>query len=137
MTVAIDCNIFVMCLTSHSPYHLIYKSLINNEFRLVVSADILLEYEEVIQQKYSVPTANALVTLLGELENVDYIHPNFRWQLITKDPDDNKYCDCAIAGQADYIITEDRHFDVLKNVSFPSLYVWGIDRFMKFLQENK
>lgn len=57
MTVVIDCNIFVVCLTSRSPYHYIYRSLIAGKFELLISDDILLEYEEIIQQKYGVTTA--------------------------------------------------------------------------------
>ena len=34
-----------------------------------------------------------------------------------KDPDDNKYCDCAIAGNAKYLVTEDKHFQILKSIS--------------------
>jgi predicted nucleic acid-binding protein len=26
------------------------------------------------------------------------------------DPDDNKYCDYAIAGKAEYLVTEDKHW---------------------------
>src|SRR5579862_6341353 len=99
MTVVIDCNIFVICLTSGSPYHVIYQSLVNGKFQMAVTADILLEYEEVLQQKYSVATAKTFITLLNELPNVDFIRTYFHWQLMTKDPDDNKYCDCAIASQ--------------------------------------
>ncbi len=80
----------------------------------------MLEYEEVIQQKYSVVTARTLLALLNELSNVHYIHHFYQWKLIETDADDNKYCDCAIAGQAEFIVIEDRHFDVLKNIPFPS-----------------
>jgi predicted nucleic acid-binding protein len=48
MTVVIDCNIFVVCLTSRSPYHLIYRALIEGKFDLLISQDIMLEYEEII-----------------------------------------------------------------------------------------
>ncbi len=136
MTVVIDCNIFVMCLTSTSPYHFIYKALVNGKFQLAVAGDILLEYEEVLQQKYSIAAAHAFITLLHELPNISYIHPHYQWQLITADPDDNKYCDCAIAGQATYIVTEDRHFDALKNIPFPSLTTIGIDRFFEILKSG-
>lgn len=112
MTVVLDCNILVMCLTSKSPYHIIYQLLVNNRFNIVVTVDIMLEYEEIIQRKYNVTTANALIALLHELPHVDYVQPYYKWQLITADEDDNKYCDCAIAGKAIYIVTEDRHFDV-------------------------
>lgn len=134
MTVIIDCNIFVMCLTSASPYHIIYQSLVNGKFQLVISNEILLEYEEVIQQKYSVATAKSFITLLNELHNVHYVHPHYQWQLITNDPDDNKYCDCAIVGQAAYIVTEDKHFDVLKNIPFPSLTAININQFLEILK---
>jgi len=134
MTVVIDCNIFVMCLTSASPYHFIYQSLVNGKYQLAVTVDILLEYEEIIQQKYGDSTATAFITLLKELPNIHYLHPHYQWQLVTKDPDDNKYCDCAIAGQASCIVTEDRHFDVLKTIPFPALSVIGIDHFLEILK---
>jgi uncharacterized protein len=134
MTVVIDCNILVMCLASRSPYHGIYQSIVHGKFNVAVTIDIMLEYEEVIQQKYGVATARALIALLSELPNVRLIHPHYQWQLIETDVDDNKYCDCAIAGQAAYIVTEDRHFAVLKNIPFPSLTVISIDDFVEMLQ---
>jgi uncharacterized protein len=57
MRVVLDCNILVACLSSHSPYYNIYKSLVAQKFDLVVSQDILFEYEEIIQVKYSLATA--------------------------------------------------------------------------------
>ncbi len=134
MTVVLDCNILVMCLTSRSPYHVIYQSLVGGNFNLVVSVDIMLEYEEIIQNKYSTATAHAFMTLLTELPNVHRIQPHYQWQLIETDVDDNKYCDCAIAGQAEFIVTEDRHFDILKNIPFPSISAITIDQFLEILR---
>jgi len=74
-------------------------------------------------------TANAFITLLKKLPNVHYITTYYKWHLIDTDADDNKYCDCAIAGGADYVITEDNHFNVLKIIQFPRLSVLGIDDF--------
>jgi putative PIN family toxin of toxin-antitoxin system len=96
----------------------------------------MLEYEEIIQQKYSLATANALLTLLSELVNVNNTNQYFRWRLIENDLDDNKYCDCAIAGQADYIVTEDKHFEILKRIPFPSITTLDIDQFLKILQTS-
>jgi uncharacterized protein len=47
MTVVLDCNILVMCLSSRSPYHHIYKSLISGKFNLAVTTAIILEYQEI------------------------------------------------------------------------------------------
>jgi putative PIN family toxin of toxin-antitoxin system len=125
-----------MCLTSRSHYHVIYQSLIKGKFNLAISVDIMLEYEEVVQNKYSVATAQSMIALLTELTNVNYVHPHYQWNLIETDADDNKYCDCAIAGQASFIVTEDRHFDVLKTIPFPALSVITIDQFLQMLQSN-
>lgn len=114
MTVVIDCNVLVMCLTSRSPWHIIYQSLAAGKFDLAVTDEIVLEYEEIIQKKYGVSTAHAFISLLSELPNVHYLNTYYRWKLIEADPDDNKYCDCAIAGKADYLVTEDNHFNVRK-----------------------
>jgi uncharacterized protein len=129
MIVVIDCNILVMCLTSRSPYHNIYKSLISGKFDLAISTDILLEYQEVIEKKYGTSTTNAFLALLNELPNVHFISTYYHWQLIIADSDDNKYCDCAVASRADYIVTEDKHFDILQSIPFPSLQTISIDSF--------
>ena len=115
MRVVVDCNILVICISSHSPYHHIYQSLIKNKFDLVKSTDILLE----------------------DLPNVHHVRPHYKWQLIDADGDDNKYCDCAIAGQADYLVSEDKHFDVLKSIPFPLVVAISIDAFSSLIESSK
>jgi predicted nucleic acid-binding protein len=63
------------------------------------------------------------------LPNVHIITTYYHWQLISADPDDKKYCDCAIAAQADFVVTEDKHFDILQTISFPQLQAISIDKF--------
>ena len=135
MTVVIDCNVLVMCLTSRSPWHIIYQSLIAGKYNLTVTDEIVLEYEEIIQKKYGITTANVFITLLSELPNVYYLNTYYRWQLIETDPDDNKYCDCAVAGRADFLVTEDNHFNILKTISFPKISSMSIDEFAAILNQ--
>ena len=136
MKVVIDCNILVACLSSRSPYHHNYTSLTAGNFELLISQDILLEYEEVIQIKYGVTSTSSFVTLLALLPNVQFIHPFYRWNLIYVDPDDNKYCDCAVSGTADFIVTEDKHFNVLERISYPRIKVLSINEFSDLLIRN-
>ncbi len=49
------------------------------------------------------------------------------------DKDDDKFVDCAIATNADYIVTEDSHFQHLKNIKFPPLVVLSLDEFYNSL----
>lgn len=136
MTVVIDCNIFVMCLTSRSPYHIIYKALVQGKYNLAITSEILLEYEEIIHQKYGVSTATALIALLKELPNVNFHTAYYKWMLIHPDAYDNKYCDCAITGSANYLVSEDKHFQILKSIPFPKVTVLAIDDFVQILSSD-
>jgi predicted nucleic acid-binding protein len=118
MRVVLDCNVLITSLTSKSHYYKIYTALIKGQFELVVSHDILLEYEEIIQLKYGIDTASSFMGLLAILPN---------------DPDDNKYCDCAVSGTADFLITEDKHFRVLASTEFPKISVLNIDEFVQMI----
>ncbi len=129
----IDTNIFVISLTSRSPYHFIYTELIKGNFDLLVSNEILLEYEEIIITKYGKKTADYFLGLLGELPNVKFVKPFYTWNLIESDHDDDKYVDCAIAGLAECIISEDKHFNILKDLSFPIVKVINIEKFMELI----
>lgn len=133
----IDTNIFVISLTSRSPYHSIYTDLINGRFDILVSTEILLEYEEIIIEKYGIKTADFFLGLLTELPNVKFISPSYYWNLIETDLDDNKYVDCAIAGSADCIVSEDNHFNILKDVPFPIVKVISIEKFMEVISKHK
>lgn len=46
-----------------------------------------------------------------------------KWALITKDADDNKFVDCALNGRAHFLVTDDRHYKVLKEIGFPPVRV--------------
>ncbi len=60
----------------------------------------------------------------------------YKWQLITKDPDDNKYVDCAIATNAHYIISDDKHFKVLDIIDFPKIVCLRLEAFDKIYKEK-
>ena len=47
----------------------------------------------------------------------------YKWNLIRSDADDNKFVDCVIAGNASYLVTEDKHFDILQTIPFPKVRV--------------
>lgn len=89
---------------------------------LAVSTPILLEYEEVIT-RYSnrarwedVARMFALISLLHG--TIREIAPSFRFRTITGDADDDAFADCAIVAGADFIITGDHHFDVMRGSGY-------------------
>ena len=78
-------------------------------------------------------TATLFMELLDNLSNVEYITQYFKWNLIKVDPDDNKFTDCAIASNAEFLASNDKHFQVLKDISFPKVKVIDLDELKKYL----
>jgi putative PIN family toxin of toxin-antitoxin system len=133
MKVVIDTNIFWVSVTRRSKSNWLFQALLEGEFMLCISEEILKEYEELIALRLSPPTADAVIRLLENLPNVDLVAPWFFWNLIAADPEDNKFVDCAVAGGANYLLTHDRHFDVLKTVEFPPVTVLKLQDFKALL----
>lgn len=134
MLFVIDTNIFVSSLSSKSQYHWVIDKLMDEEYELAVNSEILLEYEEILKQKYSLTVANAFLQSLQELPNVHFITTYFQWNLLN-DPDDNKFVDVAVAANARYLVSEDNDFNVLKSVDFPRVEVLRINDFKLILEE--
>ncbi|MCQ2120288.1 MAG: putative toxin-antitoxin system toxin component, PIN family [Fibrobacter sp.] len=125
-----------MSLPSKSPYHQIWTEFLNGDLEICVSPEILLEYEEIVSQKISSRMATFLMEALTNRSNLVRTTPTWRFNLITQDPDDNKFVDCAICGMAEYIVSNDRHFDILKSIDFPLVTVRSIQEFSKELADE-
>ena len=69
--------------------------------------------------------------------SIRFYDPHYHFGLITQDPDDNKFVDCAIVASADYLVSEDNHFNVLKDIPFPKVNVITLEQFQNDLQSNK
>ena len=125
-----------MSISSRGGYHKIWQSFLAGDFMLCISNEILEEYAEVIARNISVNVARYVVYSIMERDNVRQIVPSYKWNLITADPDDNKFVDCAIAANARFLVTEDHHFNVLKSIPFPSVSVINIDEFLAELESK-
>ncbi|MFN8349383.1 MAG: putative toxin-antitoxin system toxin component, PIN family [Spirosomataceae bacterium] len=104
MRVVLDTNAVFRALSSKSALRLIADALYEEQYEMVVSNEILLEYTEKIIQFYSTTTADSFMAFLQLLPNVKHIEPHYHLNLIISDPDDNKFVDCAFAGNAYYIV---------------------------------
>lgn len=128
LKLVLDTNVFLVSLLPHHKYWWVFDGIIHHRFTLLVSNDILTEYMEKCIEKYGTSLSNEKLDFLLDFSNVELVTPYFQWNLIEADPDDNKFVDCAIAGQADFIVTHDKHFNVLADVSFPKLNIIKLDQ---------
>jgi putative PIN family toxin of toxin-antitoxin system len=124
-----DTNILLVSISSRSKYHWIFREILNGSFDLYVTNEILAEYEEIIGSKYNVVVAGNVLRALLKLPNVRRQTIYYQWNLISADPDDNKFADCAVSANAHYLVSNDKHFRVLGNIRFPKIEVLTIDAF--------
>ena len=57
----------------------------------------------------------------------------YKWQLVPQDPDDDKFVDCAILADVDYLVTNDLHFKMAKKNPFPAVNIINADDFLRIL----
>lgn len=131
--IVLDTNCLIASLSRSGQYYPVWKGLQTGKYILCVSTDILEEYAEIITEKMSVNVATNVIHLLLECEFVELVNPYFSLHLIEADHDDNKFVDCAFAANATYIVSDDKHFDVLKDIAFPRLLVLKLKEFLGLL----
>lgn len=137
MNVVLDTNVLLVSLPSHSKYHVIYKALLDKVFDLYLSNEILTEYEEQLSLRLGYNRTDLNLRELLNLSNVHCIEPFYYWKLITQDPDDDKFCDCAVACGADFLVTNDKHYGVLAQIPFPPITTIRAEEFLEKLQVLK
>ncbi|WP_257669807.1 putative toxin-antitoxin system toxin component, PIN family [Parapedobacter tibetensis] len=136
MRIVVDTNCLLASIPPQSGYYWLYQSFTDGKFDWLVSNEILTEYEEKITDRYSGKAATLVLNILSAAPNVIFTEPSFKWQLIIGDPDDNKFADLAVSGNASYLVTNDKDFNVLKSIDFPVVNVVSIHEFKDILGLN-
>ena len=118
MTVVLDTNALVQVFGARSPFLPLQQAILDGRVTLALSTPMLLEYEEVMTRyggSTRWPRVWRALEMTHELHgNLRQITPTYHWRLTVADPDDDPFVGCAIAASAQWIITEDGHFNVLK-----------------------
>jgi uncharacterized protein len=137
MKIVLDTNILLVILSRKAIHRSIFDSFLDEEYILCVSTEILAEYTEIIGRQMGIEYVSYFMEIIDRAENILFVTTYYRWNLIHADPDDNKFVDCAIACNAKYIVSEDKHYNVLKNIAFPKVEVIGVEQFAKELNGLK
>ena len=114
MKAVIDTNGFLSAIPVEGRNKWLYHAFLDEKFTWVFSNEIFTEYEEIISSKFGVSTADFVLKSLLNSTNYMLFEPSYKWQLVEKDPDDNKFVDCAVSAGALCLVSNDSHFKVLK-----------------------
>ncbi len=78
----LDTNILLVSISSRSRYHWIFQGLLQENFELVISNEILMEYDEIISKKFSEEVSRNTIRTLLCLDNVQRSEIYYNWALI-------------------------------------------------------
>jgi len=108
--IVLDTNVLISGIFFSGPPSQILKAWGNQGFQIVLSQQILDEYQRVAEDLSSkFPTIDILpiielVTIQGQFINTQGFDIS-----VCEDPDDDKFIECAVAGKCKTIISGDKH----------------------------
>lgn len=131
MRVVLDTNILLVSIASKSKYRIIFENILSENIELVVSTEILNEYAEIIENKTNSFIANNILETLISLPNIKLTTPFYDWNLIDNDKDDNKFVNAYLSSNANILVSNDKHYNILAKIDFPKVNVMDIEMFLK------
>ncbi len=134
--IVLDTTVLLVSISSKSKLNWIFKSLLEGKYFLCVTTDILAEYAEIIQQQMSVLASENALGVLENLLNFIFITNHYKFNLL-KDEDNNKFVDCCICANADFIVTHDSYFNILKKIDFPKVSIKNTSSFFKYIESHR
>ena len=132
--IVLDTNCLIASLSRTSDSYDVWRGLYEGKYILCVSNEILAEYQEIVAQKTTPQIAEKVIQYLINSEHVELINTYYMFELISADRDDNKFVDCAIAANATYIVTDDKHYKLLEGIPFPKLHIIRLMQFVEMLR---
>lgn len=112
----VDSNLLVRGVLGRRPTSVavqLHRAILLRRFRLVISDYILEEVRDVLAspelKESGAPTARVIDRILNALRLSAHVVPGaFEVNLVPADPKDNPIVACALEGDAEYIVTDDR-----------------------------
>lgn len=132
MKAVVDTNVFISALFNPGgpPRHVV-ENWKKGEMILCLSQEILEEYIEVLDRfDFTEETElRMLLHLFGKRINTVFVSSCPDISVVDADPDDNKFIACAVAAEAQYIISGDKHLRTLKK--YERIKIISPSEFMK------
>ena len=107
--VVLDTNVYISALMFGGLPGSILNLALLQSFLPIISPDLLDELDEKLKLKFDLSTEDAAI-VRAKLESIaEIVRPRIVLHVIKEDPDDDRVLECALEGNANYIVTGDRH----------------------------
>lgn len=115
MRVLFDTNVLIAAFISEGVCAKLMRRARKRQFSLVSSPVILQEFQDVLIRKFSATRRESQEALQVIMEAVEAMTQSE--QAVTgvcRDPEDDRILGCALAGEADYLVTGDEDLLIMK-----------------------
>jgi uncharacterized protein len=126
--VVADTNIFISALMFGGLPGSFLDLAFLRPFVLVTSPTLLDELDEKLRGKFKVSPGDADMIRARLASCALVVTPGIVLEAIKEDPDDDRVLECAVAGEADYVVSSDRH--LLKLGSYDGIPIMTVRQFM-------
>ena len=124
MKIVLDTNCLLLILSKKGSYYSIFEQVKLGNIRLIVSTAIINEYEEILEKIFSHEVAeNVVKAILNHSKTILIDKIYYNWNLISADQDDNKFVDAYIAGSGEFLVSNDKHFEILHSINFSTRFI--------------
>lgn len=103
-------------------------------FQHFISADILFEIIRVLRQVFGYSDERLYDWYWVLLAGSTFVAPRQVLNIIAEDPDDNKFITCALEGDVDYIVSEDK--DLQRLGQYQTIRVADKQAFLRILESG-
>lgn len=135
LKVVLDTNVWVSALLWGGKPAAIIQAAEEGIVVIFISEGIVAEIGKVLAypklEKIYRPERRREDLMEQVLKNSKFVRALAKVQVIQEHPADNKFLDCALAANADYIVSGDKH--VLKVVSYKKTKILTVSDFLKLI----
>jgi putative PIN family toxin of toxin-antitoxin system len=133
--VVLDTNVLISAIAFGGIPRRILESVLSGTIELCTSEALVEELRGVLQRPKFGLSPQLVQTIISELTAVaSWVVPEKRHSLIDVDPADNEVLDCAVAAEADYIVSGDAH--LLRLEKCETVQITTVERFATILAKQ-
>ena len=127
----LDSNVLISAAFWNGPPRRIVRKGVDRDFQIIISEPLAEEVLDKLLGKFRA-SADEVKNFLGPiLAHAELVISSTHLRVVKTDPDDDKIIECALAGNADYIVTGDR--DLLDMKQYQSITIITPAQFIKML----
>lgn len=113
--IVIDTNVYISAIFWGGKPREVLDLGRNGRISIFTSSEMQAEIETKLKTKFGIEEREVAQILLDYAMFTLPIKPLEKISVIDADPDDDKFIECAVAAQAEYIVSGDKHLLGLKN----------------------